>query len=638
MRLRSGGRRIGGLLVVALGLSAAPACSKPVVALPRPEAQQFLAAWSKFDTGAMAGLVQLPPPDFAATVTGMKDDLGVTAARFTAGTVAFGKTKNDADAQFTASLDLAGLGTWEYADSFHLVRTAQAGGAGGNNKIWRVAWSPAVLHPLLEAGQHFDRTRTWPARAPILGTNDTPLASMGDVVQVGLAPGRIKDRAQVDAALKQQLGVEPAAITAALNAPGVQPEHFVPIGPPVRADRFAAMRPILEPIPGVFFQRGTGRLSPSDGFAAHVLGRVGEITADRLSELKAPYVVGDQVGLSGLEASYEKQLAGVPSGDVRIVAADGTPVRTVFHFDGATPQPVRLTIDVATQAAAEQALAGVTQPAALVALDASTGDVRAVVSRPLSEEFDRALAGQYPPGSTFKVVTTAALLGAGAQVDAPVACPPQATVGGQTFVNFEGEALGPTTLRTAFAHSCNTAFVGLVADVPPAALAAAATAFGFGATYPEYKLPVAGGKFPQPKDAAEKASAAIGQGSVVASPLHMASVAEAVVSGSWRAPRLLADEPPAAAAQPLSPAVAASLRDLMAEVVRTGTGTAAAVPGQQVAGKTGTAEVGADPNETHAWFIGFRGNLAFAVVVEKGGVGGRVAAPIAAKFLSALAP
>lgn len=632
MRCGGGVRRTGALVVgaVVVALLATTSCTKSEPALPRAEVTQYLAAWSKFDTAAMAGLVGgAPPPEMATIVTGMKDDLGVTAARFTAGRVAFGKTRTEADAQFTASFDLAGLGTWEYAGALRLLRTG---------KVWKVAWSPAAVHPLLEAAQHFDRTRMWPARAPILGAGGAALASMGDIVVVGLAPGRIKDRAQVDAVLKQQLGVEPGAITAALNAPGVQPEHFVPIAP-VRADKFVAMRPILEPIPGVFFQRTTGRLSPSDGFAAHVLGRVGEVTAERLADLKSPYVVGDDVGLSGLEAAYERQLAGAPSGDVRTVAADGAPVRTVFHFDGVAPQPVRLTIDPATQAAAEQALVGVTQPAALVAIDAATGGVRAVVSRPLSEEFNRALAGQYPPGSTFKVVTTAALLTGGAQVEAPVTCPPETTVGGQKFVNFEGESLGPTTVRNAFAHSCNTAFVGLVAGVAPETLAAASASFGFGRPYPEFKLPVAGGRFPAPTDAAEKASEAIGQGQVVASPLHMASVAAAVAGGSWRPPRLLADGPAGTPETGLTPAVAASLRDLMGEVVRTGTGTAAAVPGQQIAGKTGTAEIGgADPSQTHAWFIGFRGTLAFAVIVERGGVGGRVAAPIAAKFLSALAP
>src|SRR5262249_39538899 len=161
-------------------------------------------------------------------------------------------------------------------------------------------------------------------------------------------------------------------------------------------------------------------------------------------------------------------------------------------------------------------------------------------------------------------------------------------------------------------------------------------AFGFGKSY-DIPLPAAGGQFPPPADAAEVAAAAIGQGRVLASPLQMATVAAAVARGTWRPPRLLSDNP-AGPATPhaLDPAVVASLRDLMGEVVRTGTGTAAAVPGPTpVSGKTGTAEVGADPNVTHAWFIAFRGNLAVAIVVEKGGVGGRVAAPIAARFFAA---
>jgi cell division protein FtsI/penicillin-binding protein 2 len=295
---------------------------------------------------------------------------------------------------------------------------------------------------------------------------------------------------------------------------------------------------------------------------------------------------------------------------------------------------VRTTLDPRIQAAAEQALAGVTQPAALVAIDAATGDVRAVVSRPLTEPLDRALAGQYPPGSTFKVITSAALIAAGTKPETPVACPPQATVGGQTFHNFEGEALGASTFRTAFAQSCNTAFVALSANLSDAALSAAATTFGFGASY-DLGLPTAGGRFPTPADAAERASEAIGQGRVVASPLQMATVAAAVTSGGWRPPRLLTDNPQGPVTA-LDPAVDATLKDLTAEVVKSGTGTAAAVPGQLVAGKTGTAEIGgADPNATHAWFIGYRGSLAFAVLVEGGGVGGRVAAPLAAKFLAA---
>jgi cell division protein FtsI/penicillin-binding protein 2 len=163
--------------------------------------------------------------------------------------------------------------------------------------------------------------------------------------------------------------------------------------------------------------------------------------------------------------------------------------------------------------------------------------------------------------------------------------------------------------------------------------------FGFAGTSAagNGKLPLQsfGGRFPDPADTAERAAAAIGQGRVQASPLHMATVAAAAASGAWRSPRLLTTDP-APEAKPLDPTVVATLRDLMGEVVRSGTGTAlSAVPG--AAGKTGTAEFGpGNPPATHAWFIGFRGSLAFAVLVEGGGVGGRVAAPIAASFLGAV--
>ena len=589
---------------------------------PKPEIAAYLSAWERFDVAGMRAVTALPPPEMDAAVTAMQEDLRVTGARFSPGPIRRGEAV--AVGEFTAELDLAGLGTWTYQNRLQLIR--------GDGK-WRVAWEPAALHPDLGPGQRFGRSRTWPARAPILGADGTALVAATEVVDVGLQPSRIRDRAQVQAALRQQLGVEPADVTAALSAPGVQPDHFVPVAR-IRPERLAQVRPVLEPIDGVFFQRASGRLPVAENFALHVLGRYDEVTAERLADLGPPYLVGDDVGLSGLEANFERRLAGEPSGEVRIVdMATDALVRTLFRFAGKPPEPVRTTLDRRTQQAAEQALAAVTSPAAIVAVDSATGDVRAVVSRPYDQAFNRALAGQYPPASTFKVVTTAALLGSGTRPETPVGCPAEATVGGQAFRNFEGGSLGGTTFRSAFAQSCNTAFVTLSANLADAAaLSAAATSFGFGATY-DLGLPTEGAEFPAPKDVAERASQAIGQGRVVASPLHMATVAAAVASGSWRAPRLLADGPPGQVTA-LDPQTAATLKDLTAEVVRSGTGTAAAVSGQQVAGKTGTAET-ADPARTHAWFIGYRGSLAFAVLVEGGGVGGRVAAPLASGFLAA---
>jgi cell division protein FtsI/penicillin-binding protein 2 len=592
-------------------------------ALPSGQVDAYLEAWERFDVEGMQGLTAAAPPEMAEAVTAMHDDLRITAAHFRR--IGLRREADAAIAEFSAEVDLAGLGPWGYKGTLEFRRPEGE---------WRLVWSPAALHPGLHAGQRFDRTRSWPVRAPIVGADGSALVAAGEVVDIGLQPERIRDLAQVQAILRQQVGVEPAAVSAALNAPGVRPDHFVAVAR-IRSDRFAQVRPILEPVPGIFFQRTTGRLPVAENFALHVLGRYGEVTAERLEELGPPYLVGDKVGLSGLEAAFERRLAGTPSGEVRTVdIATDEPAETLFQFTGTPPAPVGTTLDRRTQEAAEQALAGVTFPAALVAVDAATGDVRAVVSRPFDQPFNRALAGHYPPGSTFKVVTTAALLGAGTRPETAVGCPAEATVGGQAFRNFEGGSLGATTFRTAFAQSCNTAFVALSANLSDAALASAAKTFGFGTAY-DLGLPTEGATFPAPRDVAERASQAIGQGRVEASPLHMATVAAAVASGGWRAPRLLTDTPQSSATA-LDPATAGTLKELTAEVVRTGTGTAAAVPGQQIGGKTGTAEIGGpDPNRTHAWFIGYRGSLAFAILAEGGGVGGRVAAPLAARFLAA---
>jgi cell division protein FtsI/penicillin-binding protein 2 len=458
--------------------------------------------------------------------------------------------------------------------------------------------------------------------------------SQTDLVAVGLEPDRVTDRNALNAAFQQVLQIPAATIDAALARPGVKPNFFVPITT-LRPEQFATVRPQLEPVPGVFFQKTKAREAVVDGLASHALGRVGEITAERLKQLGDPYQVGDSVGLSGLEAVFEKQLAGTPSGDVHLNDSSGQTTTVLQSFTGTQSSPISTTLDAAVQTAAERALDGVTQPAALVAVDAASGDIRAIVSRPVTDAFDRALNGLYPPGSTAKVMTTAALLGHGTTPDTPVGCPPSANVGGKTFTNFEGEAPGQIPFRQAFAISCNTAFVGLAGGLPGAALVDAARGFGFDA---DDKLPLTTGhpQFPAPKDDADKAAEAIGQGRVVATPLHMATVAAAVAGGAWRPPRMLATDP-AGAARPLDPAMAGTLRSLMFEVVRSGTGTAAAVAAQAIAGKTGTAEFGpANPPATHAWFIGFRGSLAFAVIVEGGGVGGRVAAPIANRFLTAV--
>jgi cell division protein FtsI/penicillin-binding protein 2 len=265
-----------------------------------------------------------------------------------------------------------------------------------------------------------------------------------------------------------------------------------------------------------------------------------------------------------------------------------------------------------------------------VAIRPSTGEVEAIASTPV-EGFSRAIRGRYPPGSTFKVITTTALLQTGITPDSPTTCPHDVTINGRVFQNAEDEQLGNIPFRLAFAHSCNTAFVQLAEKLQPSDLNAAAELLGFNQA-PTLEVPAEVPSFPEVHGVIDQVSSAIGQGRVLTTPLEMASVAATVASGTRR-PTTFRQVMSAPAGAPLPPGIAATLQGLMRLVVTDGTAKPAGLP-PGTSGKTGTAEFGsANPPHTHAWFIGFKGDLAFALLVEDGGFGGKVAAPLAGQFL-----
>lgn len=586
-------------------------------------ASAYLDAWQRQDWAKLRSMVEHPSGEVVTAYRAQWQDLGIRSARLRVSGVT--PETRGATATFHADLRLESVRRLEYEGRLSLVHRGDA---------WRVAWTPAAVHPNLVAGSHFEVERVFGPRAPILAADSTPLTVDAPVVIVGIEPRRVKDRATVARALQRTLGVDPHLVDARLDTPGVQPDQLVPITI-VSEERYTVVKPTLYPVPGLVFRTTTARAAATPELAAHVVGQVGPITAEQLHELGAPYRAGDVVGASGLERTFERRLAGTPSRKVEIVDAAGTLVSVLAALPGQQPEPVRTTLDLPTQRAAEEALAKTPQPAALVALRPSTGQILAIVSTPTAVAFDRALDGSYPPGSTFKIVTTAALLASGVTPTTPATCPPTITVNGRTFHNFEGETQPTLTFARSFAISCNTAFIDLASRLGDRDLARAATSLGFG-TKPHLGLAATGATFPPSRDATEHAAAAVGQGRVTASPLAMAAVAAAVGAGAWHEPQLVLDPAPspAPAMHPLDAAVIDPLRTLMVSVVKQGTGTGAAVSGQVVAGKTGTAEFGsAAPPATHAWFVGYRGDLAFAVLVEGGGVGGRVAAPIAGQLL-----
>jgi cell division protein FtsI/penicillin-binding protein 2 len=223
--------------------------------------------------------------------------------------------------------------------------------------------------------------------------------------------------------------------------------------------------------------------------------------------------------------------------------------------------------------------------------------------------------------------------------DTDVDCPKTKTVDGREFKNADGEALGTVPFHTDFAESCNTAFINLAPKLGAAGLKSAADSVGLGSPW-ALGTEVFTGTISSGSPATELAAATFGQGATVVSPAAMAGATAAVARGKFVQPALVLDPAPAAATAPgpaLDAAAVKSLHQMMREVVTSGTGTGLrSVKGGPVFGKTGTAEFANGNDATHAWFVGWQGDLAFAVLVQKGGAGAEAAVPIVDRFLTAL--
>ncbi len=601
-------------------------------ATPQPRTAEevagaFLAAWASQDWQVMAPYVLRDVQPEVRLHRELWDALRIrqTAIEGAVTTVTGAVARTD----FTVRAAPDGMDPWVYDSSLDLVETADG---------WAVDWTPQVIHPALSDGRSFARVDKTLDRGRILDRSGIALRAAREVRQIGVVPGRIEDLDGVVTALVDALDVDGDTVRAGVAAPGLDPSWFVPVAT-VDQDRFDEVWPDLRPLPGVVFQTVDDRQSSDPDLAAHLLGTVGPITAELLAKWGEPYTAGDVVGRSGLELAFEAQLRGRERSEIRVLDAAGNLLSVLESSGPLVPFDLQTTLDRKVQLAAEAAVAPIELPVALVALDVHTGEIRAAVSRPLNE-FNRAISGLYPPGSTFKTITATAAIAAGETVDTILTCPATLVAAGYPIRNAGGMSLGEISMLTAYARSCNTAFAGLGLDLGATAVAAAAAGYGFDVPY-TVGLDTAGGRFPDPVDDAEVAAASIGQGRVQASPLHMASVAAAVADGSWRQP-VLVTSPDVALAEvhepiPLPDGAAAALQEMMAAVVASGTGGAVRSVGVPVSGKTGSAEFGDDdPPKTHAWFIGFSGDLAFAVMVEGGGGGGSVAGPIAARFLVAL--
>jgi cell division protein FtsI/penicillin-binding protein 2 len=469
------------------------------------------------------------------------------------------------------------------------------------------------------------------------GATVVPIATTADTVSFG----------RVEAILELPISDGGIAWDSSLVFPGLRPgEHLesrVELAP--RAAILAADGTPLAEGPAV------AREHPLGGAAIDVAGEVGTAEEEDLPLLaRHGFPPGTPVGVSGLEQAFNTRLAGKPGGTLLAVADSGSAARIFAEAAPRPGAPVKTTVDPDLQEAAVAALAG--RAGGIAVLDTRSGDVRALAGQ--------AFSAPQPPGSTFKMITTVAALQKGVvSLDEYFEIVDGVNVGGRFISNANGEFCGGT-FREAFAESCNADFAPLGPEIGNDNMVAAAERLGFNSPPTLYAEEIVAEVDPAEStipteigDELDLGVTAIGQGEVLATPLQMASVAQTIANDGVREPTSVVANsklrPNADPVEVMKKEIADQLTELMIGVVAGGTGSAGAIAEAQVAGKTGTAELGPVPGQENepepeqikdAWFAAFapaeKPRLAVAVLlIEAEASGGEVAAPAAAEVLSA---
>ncbi|MFD1056220.1 penicillin-binding transpeptidase domain-containing protein [Terrabacter terrigena] len=509
---------------------------------------------------------------------------------------------------------------------------------------WQVSWNPALVAPQLASDETLTIARKWPRRADIVDPTGGKIMTEREVAVVGIDKTKVAGGEAAASArrLAALLGIDPTRYAAKVGAAGAR--AFV------EALTLRETDPVIEKngaaiakVKGALTVPAMKVLGPSRGFAAPILGSVGEATAEQVKASKGILEAGDSVGTNGLEFRYDEQLRGTPGLAVQAVkrGADGSVLdkRELFAEQSTEGQPLTITLDPKAQSAAEATLAKQTaHPTALVALRVSTGEILAAAVGPAANGSTLALAGKVAPGSTFKIASSLANVRKGATADTTLPCTESLTVNGRRFSNYTTypkDKLGDIPMQTALAFSCNTAFISQHEKVSQDDLIAAAQSLGMG---DKLDLPFTGflGSVPPTDDAVEHAASFIGQGRVEASPLTMAVVLASVMKGQTLRPQLVAGAPALAnPATPLDPTEAGVLRQELRAVVDEGSGKVLKPLGVEYA-KTGTAEFGTkNPPDTHTWMVAGRGDIAIAAYNEVGDNGVTGSAPFIISFLKA---
>lgn len=533
---------------------------------------------------------------------------------------------------------------WTYSTTAQLTRVEDE---------WQVVWEPDVFVPDLLPDEKLTLTSVPADRGDITGAGGEVIVTQRPVLRVGIDKTRVPEAEQAASAraLATLLELDPAAYEEQVAAGGA--EAFV-VALVLRDDTSRTVTDEqIDAIPGALRQADTLELGPTRTFARELLGSVGEATEELVKQSDGALAAGDITGLGGLQLQHDALLAGTPGLEVNAasVSAPGTPTQRLFAKSAVDGEDLVTTLDPALQTLGEETLTEEPSAASIVAIRPSTGEILAAANGPGSEGLQTALLGQYPPGSTFKIATSLALLRTGFTPETPTECTEEVTVDGRRFNNastYPAEFIGTIPLLETFAQSCNTGFISTRDEVAQADLASAATDLGIGVEA-SIGTPAFFGSVPTEAEGTAHAAAIIGQGEVLVSPLSLATMAASVGAGSRVTPTLLApgwpaepdpaSEPAAGPPGELTAAESSTLQTLMAAVVgQGGAQLLQDVPGEPVLAKTGTAEFGSEtPPRTHAWVVAIQGDLAVAVFVEEGELGSTSGGPLMEVFLSGAA-
>lgn len=535
-----------------------------------------------------------------------------------------------------------------------------------------------------------NRIRIRPVAAPrgiLFDRNGLALVDNRPAFTLSLIPREMEDRNQVVARLAVLLKMPVGELMEALEkVPGDSIR-------PVRVRRGLSLEDVtmveerkLE-LPGVIVEVEPQRTYPTSTFAAHLLGYVREVSDEQMKGGR--YRRGDMIGQSGLERLLDEHLRGRDGGERIEVDALGRPVQVMRREEPDPGAQVITTIDRRIQEAAERAMAG--KAGSVVVMDPRNGDVLALTSSPafpldrltgnldrdewvrlvrdpMSPLMNRALQGLYPPASVFKIIVAAAGLQEGSLTPMDnIYCNGEFNLGNWTFKDWKPGGHGHMNLHQSIAQSCDIFFYQAGLKVGGDMMAKYAQAFGLGSPT---GIDLGGERFglvpfsPAQRQRAKRSwlagdtvNMSIGQGQLLVTPLQIARMMAAVANGGvmWK-PRLVqrverADGTLAYSSSSqmtervdLSPVVWGFLRHSLAAVVKEGTGALARVPGVEIAGKTGTAQTisksDSSKGQDHAWFAAFAPvedpQYVVVVLVERGGKGGQVAAPIARQIYEAI--